>query len=50
MAVLTVTLKEELELNGRDRGSEITEDITGITETFHRVLDRGHLLIKHYFR
>ena len=41
MAVLTVTLKEELELNGRDRGSEITEDITGITETFHRVLDVG---------
>lgn len=41
MATLTVTIKEELELNGRDRGSEMTKDITGITETFHRILDVG---------
>ena len=41
MATLTVTLKEELELNGRDRGSEMVKDITGITETFHRILDVG---------
>lgn len=41
MAVLSVTLKEELELNGRDRGSEMSVDITGITETFHRILDVG---------
>jgi len=41
MATLTVTVKEELELNGRDRGSEMIKDITGITETFHRILDVG---------
>jgi hypothetical protein len=41
MAVLTVTLKEELELNGRDRGSEMVVDVLSITETFHRILDVG---------
>jgi hypothetical protein len=41
MATLTVTLSERLELNGKDRGSEMIVDITNITETFHRILDVG---------
>ena len=41
MATLTVKVTEELELNGRERGSEVSIDVTSITETFHRILDVG---------
>lgn len=41
MAVLTVKLSEELELNGRERGSEVSIDVANITETFHRIMDIG---------
>ena len=39
MATLTVTIREDLNLNGRDRGSEITHEISSITETMHRIID-----------
>ena len=41
MATLTVSISESLELNGKDRGSVLTQDIGSITETFHRILDVG---------
>jgi len=41
MATLTVSISEKLELNGKDRGSVLTKDISSITETFHRILDVG---------
>ena len=41
MATLTVSISEKLELNGKDRGSVLTQDISSITETFHRILDVG---------
>lgn len=39
MATLTVSISETLLLNGKDRGSVITKDISSITETFHRIID-----------
>lgn len=42
MATLTVTIKEDLNLNGRDRGSEITHEVSSITETYHRIMDVLH--------
>lgn len=39
MATLTVTLKEELILNGAEHGSENVISITGVTEAMHRVID-----------
>ena len=39
MATLTVTVKEDVLINGVRRGSENVTDITGITETYSRVLD-----------
>lgn len=38
MATLTVTLKEELELNGRERGSEIVLSIGSVTQAYHRII------------
>ena len=38
MATLTVTLKEELELNGRERGSEVVLSVGSVTEAFHRIV------------
>jgi hypothetical protein len=42
MATLTVTLKEDVLINGVHRGSENVTDITNITETYSRVLDIGN--------
>jgi hypothetical protein len=42
MATLTVTIREDLNLNGRERGSEITHEISSITETYHRIMDVLH--------
>jgi len=39
MATLTVEISEKLQLNGKDRGSEMTVTIDSITETFHRIMD-----------
>jgi|TARA_R110000803_G_scaffold46425_9_gene97482 hypothetical protein len=38
MATLTLTLKEELELNGRERGSEMVLSIGSVTEAYHRII------------
>lgn len=38
MATLTVTLKEELELNGKDRGSELTLSVGSVTQAYHRIV------------
>jgi len=38
MATLTVTIEEELTINGKDRGSKNTIAISSVTETFNRVL------------
>ena len=38
MATLTVTIEEELTINGKDRGSKNTIAIASVTETFNRVL------------
>ena len=42
MATLTVTVKEDVLINGVHRGSENVTDITNITETYSRVLDIGN--------
>lgn len=39
MATLTITVKEDVLINGVHRGSENVTDITGITEAYSRVLD-----------
>lgn len=39
MATLTVTIKEELILNGAEHGSENVVSITGVTESIHRIID-----------
>lgn len=41
MATLTVTVKEDVLINGVHRGSENVTDINNITETYSRVLDIG---------
>jgi hypothetical protein len=41
MATLTVTVKEDVLINGVHRGSENVTDISSITETYSRVLDIG---------
>lgn len=38
MAVLTVTIKEELTLNGSDRGSVNTIAIDSVTQSFNRIV------------
>ena len=38
MATLTVTLKEELELNGRERGSELVLSVASVTQALHRII------------
>ena len=38
MATLTVKLTEELELNGRERGSELLLSIASVTQAFHRII------------
>jgi hypothetical protein len=38
MATLTVTIQEELTINGKDRGSKNAISINSVTETFNRVL------------
>tara|TARA_R100000388_G_C7190084_1_gene133059 strand:+ start:285 stop:743 length:459 start_codon:yes stop_codon:yes gene_type:complete len=39
MATLTITVKENILINGADRGSENVNEITGINETYSRVVD-----------
>ena len=39
MATLTVTIKEELILNGTERGSENTATLSSVTESLHRIID-----------
>lgn len=41
MATLTVTVKEDVLINGVHRGSENVTDIDNISETYSRVLDLG---------
>lgn len=38
MATLSVTIKESIKLNGRERGSEISMDVTSITQVMHRIV------------
>ena len=38
MATLTVTIKESVALNGNDRGSTNTLSVTGINDTYHRIV------------
>jgi len=38
MAVLTVTIKEELTLNGSNRGSENITSIASVTQSFNRIV------------
>ena len=38
MATLKSTIKEELTLNGKDRGTENVFNITGVTEAYHRIV------------
>lgn len=39
MATLTVTIKEELILNGSERGSENTATLSSVTEMMERIID-----------
>lgn len=39
MATLTVTIKEELILNGAEHGSENVISISSVTESLHRIID-----------
>lgn len=41
MATLTVTIREDIVINGKDRGSEISQSISSITQTLNRVLQVG---------
>lgn len=38
MATLTVSIQEEITINGKDRGNTNSISITSVTETFNRVL------------
>jgi len=38
VATLKLSIKEELVLNGKDRGSENVVSVTGVTQSFHRVV------------
>ena len=38
MATMTVTIQEELTINGKDRGNKNSISIASVTETFNRVL------------
>lgn len=38
MATLTVTIQEEITINGKDRGNKNSISINGVSETFNRVL------------
>jgi len=38
MATLTVTIKESVDLNGKDRGSTNTLSVTGINDIYHRIV------------
>ena len=38
MATLTVSISEDITLNGRSRGSELTQSIASISEVYHRII------------
>ena len=38
MATLKLSIKEELVLNGKDRGSENVTSVTGVTQVDHRII------------
>ena len=38
MATLTVTIKESVDLNGKDRGSTNTLSVAGINDIYHRIV------------
>ena len=38
MATLTTTITEEITLNGKDRGSSNTMNITSVTDIYHRIV------------
>lgn len=38
MATMTVTIQEEITINGKDRGNKNSLSISSVTETFNRVL------------
>ena len=39
MATLTVTISEELNINGKDRGNSVSVDITSVTNVIDRVVN-----------
>lgn len=39
MATLTVTVSEDITLNGKSRGSEVVQNVTSITEVYHRIMN-----------
>lgn len=39
MATLTVTVSEDITLNGRSRGSEVVQSVTSISEVYHRIMN-----------
>lgn len=39
MATLTLTISEDINLNGRSRGSEVVQSVTSITEVYHRIMN-----------
>lgn len=41
MATLSVTIKEEVNLNGATRGSTIVNNITNVTKVYHQLITAG---------
>lgn len=41
MATLSVTIKEEVNLNGATRGSTIVNNITSVTKVYHQLITAG---------
>ncbi len=39
MATLTLTISEDITLNGKSRGSEVVQSVTSITEVYHRIMN-----------
>mgnify|MGYP003115811855 CR=1 FL=1 len=39
MATLTVNISEDITLNGKSRGSEVTQSIASISEVYHRIMN-----------
>ena len=39
MATLTESISEDITLNGRSRGSELTQSIASISEVYHRIIN-----------